>query len=235
MSSEAVPVKRSHAALIGDACLLTAATFALVTLPGLLFVAFGAIGTGPEGPADALSAMLAGIVSFMALIGVFLGPALAWVLHGRRLRWETVAWGVIGVIVAAGTVVALSAGVASISMSLTPFARSEFAVPITLTALLGLAFVALALALDLDAVRDLAGKHVHERLDRARIGATATLIVFFLALLPLSSTRPEIGMGQAGIFALAAGVFGGVIVAVVEGIETVLEARSRRRDGASAA
>jgi hypothetical protein len=234
MSSDASPSKGSRWALTGDGCLMTAASMSLFTLPGLLFVALGWIRTTPQGPADGVSAVLSGVVSVMTLATVVVGPGSAWLLHGRRVSLMAALGGILGVGAAMLVTVGLSAVAALTGPRTDTFTATDMAGPIAILGVFAAAVVVVIAVLDVDAVRDLmSASRKHQRLDVARIVATSVLLVLAAAAVWLGFARPELGIGEAGIFVLAAGVFGAIVVGVADAVVTMAGRRSG--DGEAAA
>jgi drug/metabolite transporter (DMT)-like permease len=231
MSSDTVPTKGSRWALVADGCLMTAAAFSLLTLPGLVFVALGWMRTGPDGPADTLSVVLSLIVSVLTLLTVVVGPASAWLLHRRRVT----AMAVVGAILGAGAAMVVVLGVSTVAAMTGPksdtFALADLAGVFTVVGALALAAAVAIVAVEVDAIRDLvASPRRHERLDIARIAAVAVILLFAGVALWLGVVRPELGMGEAGIFALVAGIFGAIVVGVTELVTTLSGRRTGGRE-----
>jgi drug/metabolite transporter (DMT)-like permease len=98
-------VTKERGALAGDACLVTAAAFGLVT--DALALTFMPEGEPPE---DMTWVQL--FSALFSLAVVIVGPLVAWRLHGRRLTWMAVLGAVMGLFVV------MSAGEVSYTMSL---------------------------------------------------------------------------------------------------------------------
>lgn len=118
--------------LAGDACLVSAAAFGAVIGTEFLLI-------GHAEP----SAWIAIPASVLTLASVLVGPALAWLLRGRRLTW----WGVLGALVASVAVIlgtqALVFAAMGLAWLLTPITSAELAGPIALLALASLGFLAI--------------------------------------------------------------------------------------------
>ena len=231
MSSQTGPLKRPHAALIADSCLLTAGALAALGLPGLLFVGLGLIRVTENGPGpDVLSTVLAGFASMLLNAAIIVGPLSAWLLHGRRVSWVAVLGAVLGVVVAVIVLVPLTLLAVFVGTAVAPLASWEFAGPVAILAVVAAAFVALTVTLDVDAARDLVPtRRAHRRLDIARIVATVALIAFVAVSVWLGFAKPASEAGEAGIFAFYAGAGGAVIVAVADAITTFVERREASR------
>ncbi len=201
-----------RAALVGDAGLLTAGSFGLFT--GMALVVFRLGGLSPLGTSatDTKTLLLMLSVALLSSAGVFVGPASAWVLHGRHLDGRAIVAALAGYPIGAFVLVAfvtllslLASWVASL------FTISEVAGPVAVLVLAVLGSVAVVVWLDVDALRDLGPKRRHHlTLDFARLAATIAVMVFGVVVLFLVRTGPE---NVAGVFMLAAGAYGSAMVA----------------------
>lgn len=214
-------VRASHAVLAADACLLTAASFSAFTMIALLVLAM--VGSlGQPGIAEQLVSVV------LMIAGGVIGPVAAWRLHGRVIDRWTVLGGLLGV-VAGGVATVMLALLASGARALSSgIAGNEFAGLIALGAIIGIGFVALLVSLDFDAVRDLApARRTHTPIDVARIGATVALLAMAGVIAVIAAANPSSGIGDAGVFALAAGITGAAIVMGADAVTTFHE-RGRR-------
>lgn len=148
-------------------------------------------------------------------LSLLIGPTAAWLLHGRRLNRAaaiSLAVGVVAGLVVVGGVLLVLVG---IGWAIGPLGGSEFTYPIVLLAVASILFLAGLVALIVDAVRDLApARRRHVRLDVARLVATAALAVGVAAMTVIQTRNPATEVGDAGVFALAAGSVAGVAMRV---------------------
>jgi hypothetical protein len=168
----------------------------------------------------------------LGLAVMILGPLVAWRLHGRRLTWIAVLGAVIGGFVGtnvAGMLVMLV--FAPLGWLVSWAGGSEIAGLIVMVVVLGVAFVALAVWLVADGVRDLSpSRREHPRLDVLRVSSAAVLVVFAIGVALWSSGRPEDGSGEAVIFAMFAGMGAALTVTGAE-VATSLAARRKLGTG----
>jgi hypothetical protein len=206
MSAEVPSGKRLHLQFAGDACLMTAATFAVAI--ALQLGLFALLGSPKE------ENVLFGIANVvLMLLGVVAGVVLTWRLYGRRIQLVTVIGAVVGVGVAGPVTMLLPVLSSIFAWVLRSFTTAELAGPIALVVLVSAAFVALIVWLVVDTVRDMApGKRVHVRLDRWRLVAVLVLAVY-TAVVTVVSLRSQDGeMFEAIIFAMFAGIIGAAAV-----------------------
>ncbi len=216
MASLKAIVTRERAALAGDACLVTAAAFGVVTGVTGLVVA-------PEvEPAEGMewASALAAVLSLATAVA---GPVVAWLLHGRRLTWIAVLGGVIGGGLAGGVVMAVSLVAMLFGLVASFFTDSEFAGPLIVLGLVAAAFLALVGWLVVDAVRDLApSRRDHTRIDVVRLVSALVLAIFAAGVAVWTANHPGDESLEALIFAMAAGVFGLLVVAGAETVTTLM-------------
>lgn len=214
----------SRVELAGDAGLITAGTFGLFTGLSLAIFSLGGLtplGTPPKTPLE-MSLMAA--VAILSLAGTVVGPALTWVLHGRRIDRTAVLSAMAGYFVGGivgGITFMLLVAVASLAAK--PFTSWEFAGPVAAAAIVAVAMLAFVVWLDVGAVRDLSpSRREHVRLDVARLVSTTVIVVFAAVVALAMRSDPE---NEAGAFILAAGVFAGAGMAVTDWIVKHLERR----------
>src|SRR5512143_1418473 len=107
-------------------------------------------------------------------LALIIGPAAAWLLHSRRLNRAAVISGGIGLVVGIILVGGLLMTAPLLARAIEPPGASEFAVPVALLAAVGAVFLAVVVALDIQAIRDLLpARRQHVRLDIARLVSTA--------------------------------------------------------------
>lgn len=183
-------------ALIGDACLFTAAAFCPLALVG-----------GP-----------------LALV---IGPALAWLLHYRRIDRAAVISEIIGIVISIVVVGGLFILVQQVSSVVGPIGGWEFAVPVASLATAGVAFLALVVALDIDSLRDLLpARRQHPHLDYARLVSTLIVAVFVVVVSLIQAIYPETEVGDAGVFALGAATVGAVTMFAMKSLHAYWDKRS---------
>jgi hypothetical protein len=198
MASITTSANRTSAAIVGDACLFTAAAFCVLAVFGPLLA-----------------------------LALLVGPAAAWLLHDRRIDRTAVVSGVIGIAAGLVTVSGVLVLLSLVAGAIGPIGGWEFAVPVALLAIVSLAFLALIVALDIDSVRDLMpARRTHTRLDVARLVSTTVIAVFLAVVSFVQATNPESEIGEAGIFALAAAIVGAVTMTTAQAIYTRWEERS---------
>ncbi len=151
-------------------------------------------------------------------LSLVIGPSAAWYLHGRRLDLPAVLAGVTGI--AAGLVVVGAVG-ALVGFVLESIGLNgdDFVVPLVLLAVAAVIFFAVLIVLDVDAVRDLdPARRAHARLDFVRIAVSVVLVVGTVGVTWIQATNPASGVGDAGVFALAAGAVGAVTMWVANAV-----------------
>jgi hypothetical protein len=206
MSSEVSLTKRDRALLIGDGFALTATTFAASIAVGLgLWVLLGSPGS------SAFFALTNVVLMFAGGAG---GIVATWLLHGRRITAAAVIGAIAGA-AAGGLAVPLVAALSYlVGLPLSLMTTWEFAGPVATLGIVSLAFVALFVWLVVDAVRDLGpARREHVRLDIARIVAAVLFAIYVGVVLVQAFAQPGAEMGEAIIFALAAGPSGAMAVA----------------------
>lgn len=157
-----------------------------------------------------------------------LGPAAAWFLHGRRFDRAAVAGGAIGVAVGVLAVGGFFLVLPVVFGAIGPIGGWEHTAPVALLGVAAALFVAVLVALDVDAVRDLApARRNHARLDVARLVSTLIIVLGAAAVSVIQATDPASEIGDAGVFALGAGVVGAIAMVV----GSTVHARWERRGG----
>jgi hypothetical protein len=190
--------KGTRAAIVGDACLFTAAAFCVLTVFGPLLA-----------------------------LALLVGPVAAWLLHSRRIDRTTVVGGGIGIATGLATVGGMFFLLSLVVGGLGPVGGWEFTVPIAILAVVSTVFFALVIALDIDGVRDLLpARRTHTRLDLARLVSTAVIAVFVAVVSFVQATNPASKIGDAGVFALGAAAVGAVTMIVTHAIHARSEKRS---------
>ena len=200
MSTMARLLPPERRALVADALLLTTATGAGVL--GLVTLAEEELGDSGWYPP----------VSTALMLGVVLiCPLVVWRLQGRRSSRMSTLGAAAGILAGGAVLWILLMAVALVSLAVS--AVSGGAVSEGLAAFLVVAalLAALLVALDVDAVRDLARGHAHVGTDLARLVATTFAVATAAGALWYAAANP----GQEPAELLAFGLAGGVIGAVV--------------------
>ena len=184
MSSLKSAVTKERGTLAGDACLVTAAAFGLVT--GALALTFMPEGDPPE---DMTWVPL--FSALFSLATVIVGPLVAWRLHGRRLTWMAVLGAVVGGFVLGNVVGMLAMLVLVPLVWLVTSVSTEIAGLVAVVVVIGGAFVALLVWLVVDGVRDLSpSRREHPRLDVVRFISVAVLVVFAIGVALWTARHP---------------------------------------------
>ena len=205
---EARPARRSRARLTADGCLLTAGAFALGT--ALSFAIDSLARAGAAGTVAMTISWLVGVAGF------FVGPPLAWLLHGRRIDWVASLGAVAGYVIGGAAVYAATM-LAALSTWLVFLATgSEVGGAVAFLVIAMLALLALVVWLAVDAARDLSPRRrEHVGLDVARLLAAVAVIGFSVGV-PAVTTMQGAFDPEALAFMLAAGVAGGVVGAAAD-------------------
>jgi hypothetical protein len=219
MASLRAIVTRDRLALVGDALLLTAAAFCLVTGLTALFVA----PTGAPEPGMEWATTIGSLLS-MAMVVVI--PVLVWLLHGRALSGMAVLGGAVGAFSTGLVFMGVVALSALLGLLASPFTDSEFAGPVAMLILAAAGFVAVVVWLVVDAIRDLAARRRrYPRIDALRLLSAVILVVFAAGMAVLIVSNPGVGeVADAPVFVMVAGLAGALAVA---GAETLTGLTSR--------
>ena len=157
------------------------------------------------------AALFTAVVVVVGPLSLLVGPAAAWLLHGRRVDRAALIGGAVGLVAGIAGVGGVFLVLLAIGGAIGPAGGSEFTGGIVLLAVASAVFLAGLVALDIDAVRDLApARRSHVRLDIARLVSTLILALATAAVTVIQSTDPATGIGDAGVFALFAGAIGAV-------------------------
>ncbi|MCB9134104.1 MAG: hypothetical protein H6636_01670 [Anaerolineales bacterium] len=146
-----------------------------------------------------------------APLALIIGPAVAWLLHGRRFNWKVtiseLAGIVVGLVIVGGTFSLL----AFIGTTIRSQGGSEFTVPLIFLITASTLLFIMIVALDLDSLRDLtSARREHLRLDYARLVSTAIIVIFAILVTVIQLRQPDTEIGDAGVFAIASAAVGGV-------------------------
>lgn len=169
--------------------------------------------------------MLSAVAVPLGPLAVVVGPAAAWLLHGRRMDKRAVggwALGLLAGIVAVGALVALLAfGLNAVGQG----GEDQNTVPIVVLGVVALAFLGAVIWLDVDAIRDLmASQRDHARVDVVRLVVSGILLVAIIAVTVVQTRYPASEAGEAGVFALASGAVGAIAAAVASAWQLRTEA-----------
>jgi hypothetical protein len=168
--------------------------------------------------------LLAVIAGPLALI---IGPAAAWLLHGRRLDRTSVVCGSIGLALSLLVVGGFFVLVPLILGGLGLMDEADFTVPVVLLGTAGAAFLALVVALDIDSIRDLTpARRQHTRLDIARLVSTVVVTLFGAVVGVAQTVYPASEIGDAGVFAIGAAAVGGVTMLAAKTVHARWEKRT---------
>ncbi len=207
------PTWRRRAVLAADAGLLTAAAAGLALEPG---------GLDP-GAFDFFGSVLL----WVGIGALILGPLLVWVLHGRHIDGPATAGAAGGFVLAAVVV----AGVVVLAGLVFGFANASVPGPlVAVAAFAAAAYLAAAVWLDVDALRDLRRERRHVPLDAVRLLATAAYVVVVAEVVAwaLGSPLPDWPERVPILLFLAApGAIGATAAAVADLVTTDDERRSR--------
>jgi len=95
----------------------------------------------------------------------------------------------------------------------------DYLAPLVMLGVAALLFFSALIALDVDAVRDLdPARRTHARLDFVRLAASVVLIVATVGITWSQLANPTMAVGDAGVFALAAGAVGAVSMWVAHAV-----------------
>jgi hypothetical protein len=170
------------------------------------------------------AALFTALTVAIAPLTVVVGPAVAWLLHGRRIGRAAVIGWAIGVVVAVVGVTSLYWALVLTGAAIGLAGGSEFTGGIVLLVVATVVFFAVVIWLDADAIRDLAvARRLHARLDVARLVATAIAVLAAVAITLIQTYNPASGVGDAGPFALLAAAIGAVTVLVADLVAARLE------------
>jgi len=170
------------------------------------------------------SALFTAVTVVAGPLSLIIGPAAAWWLHGRRVNRAAAIAGAIGLLVGIVAVGGIFLMFPAIGAAVGPVGGSEFTYAIVLLAAASIVFLAGVVALDIDAVRDLAHtRRNHIRLDIARLVSTLIVALAVVAVTVIQATNPATEIGDAGVFALFAGAVGAITMWVGGMIHARLE------------
>lgn len=207
--------------LVGDACLVSAASFGLASGIGFLVA-------GHQEP----PAWIAVPLSVLTLGTVILGPALAWLLRGRGPTW----WGVLGAFLATVLVILGSQVLALLATGLAwllaPITTEEFAGPIALLLLASIWFGAICSIPVLGiaaAVGTSQRGRMANRLLAMRAAALASMAAFIAGAVSVVETSTDPERAEVYVFAMLGGFTG---AAMAFGADVARTLRRPRADPA---
>lgn len=216
-TSEAATQRRLFTSLAGDACLITAAIYAAGMLIFGVVMTFVPGLSGPQGPTDVLGGLIAGLGNLIGFAALVVGPGIAWRLHGREFSNNMIAGVILGGLLAFILMAVGALALTGVAIGLGKLTGWEFAGLIVVAGALLAAFLVMVFRLDLDAMKDMnpeASEHL--TLDRARMLATLVIAVFLVGVALVIWLRPGTEFGEAVLFALGAGAFGGIVAAFTD-------------------
>jgi hypothetical protein len=188
-------------ALVADALVLTTATAA--ALLGLLTLV--AEQAGDSGWYS--------WVSSLTLLGVLLVcPFVAWRLHGRHGSRTSAVGAGVGLLGGGGVLWGLLMVVATVGIATSWATGGTVSEGVASLVLVAALLAALVLALDVDAVRDLARARTHVGIDVARLVATVLVVGTAAGALWYALANPGEAPAELLAFGLAAGVVGAAVV-----------------------
>ena len=210
------PSRRSRAVLAADGCLLTAGAFGLGTALSFAIDSLAGVGPAGIGTAGGAGTVIMTISWLIGVAGFFVGPPLAWVLHGRRVDWVASLGAVAGYVIGGAAVYAATMLAALVTWLVFLATGSELGGAVAFLAVTMLALLALAVWLSVDAARDLSPRRrEHVGLDIARLLAAVSVIGFSVGVYAVTTAEGAFDP-EALAFVLAAGVAGGVVVAAAD-------------------
>jgi hypothetical protein len=176
------------------------------------------------GDAALFSAIL---VAFMP-VNLVVAPLLSYFLHRRRIDRPTLVWGAVGLVLGGVLAVGSLLLLVTLGRLIEPSNWSEFTGGIVLLTIASAAFAALAIALDVAAISDLATRHAgHLRLDVARLVATALLLVGTAVVVAVQLRSPGSQIADVGPFALMSALISAATVFIGAALSARWESRRR--------
>ncbi len=152
-------------------------------------------------------------------LALIIGPSVAWLLHNRRPSRPAVISGGIGLVIGIILVGGVLMTAPLLARAIEPPSTSESTIPVALLAAVGVLFLAVVVALDIQAIRDLLpARRQHVRLDIARLVSTGVIALFAAIVSAVQLANPATEVGEAGIFALGAAAVGAVTMAVANAL-----------------
>ena len=224
MTSEFFARHRGRLRIMADGSLVTAGAFAL-----MMGAAFGlhALGVAPLGePPTAPIGYALEVTSWLLQVGGFIvGPAVVWVLYARRLeKWSIISL-IIGYLFGGVFVIPVVMAGALLDWLVTLVSSVEFIGAITHLVVLVLAFVAVIVWLDVDAIKDLnPHERTHATLSVVRLVSTAASVVFAGVVIALMFAGED--AVEALAFLLMAAVQGAGVIAVADVVHGLITRNS---------
>ena len=229
---ETRPPRPSRAVLAADGCLLTAGAFGLGTALSFAIDSLAGVGPAGSGTAGGAETVIMTVSWLIGVAGFFVGPPLAWLLHGRRVDWVASLGAVAGYVLGGAAVYAATMLAALITWLVFLATGSEVGGAIAFLVVTVAALLALIVWLAIDAARDLSPRQrEHVGLDIARLLAAVAVIGFSVGVYSLTTMQGAFDP-EALAFMLVAGVAGGVVVAAAD--FAVVNVGRRQGDGGEA-
>lgn len=211
------PSRRSRAILAADGCLLTAGAFGLGTALSAAMDSLAGVSAAGRGPTDAVGMVILTISWLIGVAGFFVGPLVAWLLHGRRVDWVASLGALAGFVLGGAAVYAATMLAALVTWIVFRVTGSELGGAVAFLTVTMLALLALAVWLSVDAIRDLSpNRREHVGLDVARLLAAVLVIGFSIGVYAVTTTMQGGFDPEALAFMIAAGIAGGVVVAAAD-------------------
>jgi hypothetical protein len=205
--------------LAADALLISSGLFALATSIGLtLLWVSGHLPVTEDSPIDdSTTSVFAALLSlFMLLVGLIIGPALAWTNHGHVLRWRLIVAPFAAAFVVSMIVIVLSFLASGIQYLLTPVAAEEFTGAVVVLVVVALLFVGVLW----HAVRDaMAPAGDPPQLERLRLLSLSGLVVLVFVVAGATALGYAGGIAEALIFAMLMGFIAAAATMAASAIE----------------
>lgn len=220
-------LKDPRVVLASDGSLLTAGAFGVLTAVSLVLDSIAGVGVHRSSALAGPARILLTISWLVGIAGVFIGPYVAWRLHGRRAGPPAVLGALVGFPLGGTFVYMFTMSAALITLAVKLVTRSTYAGAVTFLLVICASFLAVVAWLVADAVRDLApSRREHIRLDVARLLSAASVVAFTAGVIVVTAARSTADP-EAIVFLLAAAMVGGVVVETADLSTRVEYARHR--------
>lgn len=212
MPSDSGERRRELLVLAADGCLISAGAFGL-----MMGSAFGLdwLGVAPlsEPGGSGIDLLLSTFSWLLQIGGMFVGPVLVWLLYRRRFDKGAVLGALVGFGLGGAAIFPVAMLGAALDWLVGLVTDVEYAGLIGYLGLIVAAFVALLVWLDIRAVRDLSSARENVPLAISRFVATLAVIGFAwgVTVAVVAGEGPD-----AGVFMLAAGLGGAIVVTMAE-------------------
>ncbi len=205
--------------LAADALLLSSGLFALVASVGLtLMWVTGHLPTSENLSVDDPTETPLGVILtlLMMLVGLLVGPALAWRNHGHALRWRLLIAPILASVAAGVIIIVLSFIASGLQYLLTPRSAGNFTGAIVILAIAALLFVGIMW----HAVRDaMAPAGDPPQLERLRLLSLSGLVVLTFVVAGAGALSYGGGISEALIFAMLMGFIAAAATMVASAME----------------